>query len=102
MSLADSYFPLDIASNTAITQENTGPGGVYARIEEQGLQLTRYEEQLKARMPTPEETRSLNLPSGTPVLDLIRVAYAGDRAVEVLISVVAADKHVFHYTFSAD
>jgi transposase len=72
-------------------------GGVYARIEEQGLQLTRYEEELKARMPTPDETRSLNLASGTPVLDLIRVAYAGDRAVEVLVSVVAADKHVFHY-----
>jgi GntR family transcriptional regulator len=102
MSLADSYFPLDIARGTAITQENTGPGGVYARIEEQGLQLTRYEEELKARMPTPDETRSLNLASGIPVLDLIRVAYIGDRAVEVLVSVVAADKHVFHYAFPAD
>jgi GntR family transcriptional regulator len=102
MSLADSYFPLDIAKGTAIRQEDTGPGGVYARIEEQGLRLTRYEEELKARMPTPDEIRSLHLPSGTPVLDLIRVAYAGDRPVEVLVSVVAADKHVFHYVFPAD
>jgi hypothetical protein len=30
------------------------------------------------------------------------LAYAGDRAVEVLVSVVAADTHVFHYTFPAD
>ena len=102
MSLADSYFPLDIAEGTAIMRENSGPGGVYARIEEQGLLLTRFEEELQARMPTPDEAHSLQLAPGVPVLDLVRTAYAGDRAVEVLVSVAAADKHIFHYAFPAE
>ena len=102
MSLADSYFPLDLARGSAIAREDTGPGGVYSRIEEQGYRLTGFEEELSARMPTPEEAHSLDLPAGVPVLDLIRIAHADDRPVEVLVSVVAADKHVFHYAVPAD
>jgi hypothetical protein len=51
--------------------------------------------------PTPDEIRSLDFVARLPVLDLIRTAYSDDRAVEVLISVAAADKHVFHYDFPA-
>ncbi|MGH8932283.1 MAG: GntR family transcriptional regulator [Egibacteraceae bacterium] len=102
MSLADSYFPLDIAEGTAIMREDSGPGGVHSRIEEQGILLTRFEEELQARMPTPDEAHSLHLAPGVPVLDLVRTAYAGDRAVEILVSVAAGDKHVFHYAFPAE
>ena len=75
---------------------------MYSRIEEQGHRLTSFEEEFSARMPTPDEAHSLDLPTGVPVLDLIRIAHAGDRAVEVLVSVIAADKHVFHYAVPAD
>ena len=53
-------------------------------------------------MPTPEEIRDLDLSPRTPVLDLIRTAFSDDRPVEVLVSVVAADKHLFHYIIPAD
>ncbi len=33
---AVSYIPLDIATGTAITEPNPGPGGIYARLEEAG------------------------------------------------------------------
>ncbi len=43
-------------------------------------------------MPTPEETRALNLPPGVPVFRLVRTAYDTDgRAVEVCDTTMAAD-----------
>ena len=74
---------------------------MYARLEEAGHTLTRFTEELSFRMPTPEEARGLYLGTGVPVVDLIRVAYAGDEPVEVFLSVLAGDKHVFQYGFDA-
>ena len=77
---------------TPMTEENPGPGGVYARIEESGHTLQRFTEDVAARMPTPEEVKALRLPPGTPVLTLVRVAYDSDgRAVEVCDTVMSAD-----------
>ncbi len=33
---AVSYIPVDLAKGTPITDPNPGPGGIYARLEEQG------------------------------------------------------------------
>lgn len=102
MQLADSYFLRHMAAGTRITQEDTGPGGVYARLEERGHRLTRFTEDLSFRMPTPGEVRSLDLAGGVPVVDLVRVAYAGEQPVEIFVSVLAGDKHVFSYEIPAD
>jgi len=99
--LADSYFKPDMVRGTLITQQETGPGGVYARLEEAGHTLTRFTEELAARMPTPEEARGLQLGAGVPVVDLVRVAYSGQEPVEVFVSVLAGDRHVFQYEFDA-
>jgi GntR family transcriptional regulator len=98
MQLADSYIPATIARGTALMQIDSGPGGTYARIEDRGHRLTKAREELKARMPTPEERRLLELDPGVPVVTLIRTAYDSDgKPVEVFDSVVAADKHQFVY-----
>jgi GntR family transcriptional regulator len=102
MQLADSYFLRHVAAGTRIMQEDTGPGGIYARLEEQGYQLSRFTEELSFRMPTPDELRSLDLTGGVPVVALIRVAYSGEQPVEVFVSVLAGDKHVFSYEIPAD
>lgn len=98
---ADSYFLTDMVRGTQITEQNSGPGGVYARLEEHGHTLTRIVEELAFRMPTPEEARGLHLGSGVPVIDLTRTAYADDQPVEVFIAVMAGDKHTFIYEFAA-
>src|SRR5688572_24959211 len=36
---AVSYIPLDLAEGTPIAEQDTGPGGIYARMEEAGHQL---------------------------------------------------------------
>ena len=64
---ADSYFKADMVRGTQITQEQSGPGGVYARLEDAGHKLTRFTVELAFRMPTPEEARGAG-PLGQRVL----------------------------------
>ena len=101
LQLADSYLPLDIAE-ARIREADAGPGGTYARIEEHGHTLTRFEEQHWPRPATEDERRQLGLQPGEHVIELHRVAYAGDRAVECFISAMAADRHRFEYDVAAD
>ena len=75
VELATSYLPMSLVKGTAITHKNPGPGGIYARLEELGHPLARFTEEVSARMPTPEEVRSLRLEAGTPVFGLLRTAY---------------------------
>jgi GntR family transcriptional regulator len=98
--LADSYLPMDIATGK-IREMDSGSGGTYARIEEQGNLLTHFTEDLSFRMPSPYEARLLQLDAGVPVIDLTRVAYAGSRAVECFTSVIAGDKYSIEYRIKA-
>lgn len=102
VEIATSYLPWDLAHGTPITKKNPGPGGIYARLEESGHRLARFTEDVAARMPTPEEARSLRLSSGTPVFGLLRTAYDEEgRAVEVCDTVMAADRFVLSYELPA-
>jgi GntR family transcriptional regulator len=102
LEIATSYIPWALAEGTAMVESNPGPGGIYARIEEKGRRLGRFAEEVTARMPTAEEARALALPTGTPVLHLIRTAYdADDQAVEVCDTVMAADRYVLSYELPA-
>jgi GntR family transcriptional regulator len=99
--LADSYYRLKDVRGTRIMQEDTGPGGGYARLEERGLRLRRFREEIAIRMPTPEEQRGLQLGPGIPVAELHRIAYTDDRPIEVFRSIMAGNSHVFAYEFDA-
>ena len=99
--LADSYYPLAIAEKCPrITEEDTGPGGGFARIEETGHILARIREELSVRMPTGPESVALKLPEGTPVVELNRTAIdTNGEPVEVMIAVIAGDMITFNYEF---
>lgn len=99
---ATSYIPASFAQGTKIEQTDTGPGGIYARLEEAGHTLARFTEEVGARMPTPEERRALQLPAGAPVLTVVRTAYdTNDAAVEVCDTVKVASAYLLEYDFSA-
>jgi GntR family transcriptional regulator len=99
---AISYIPLDIARGTAITDPNPGPGGIYARLEEAGHTLDHFDEEIRSRMPLPDEARALRLSPGVPVFHLIRTAYnTKGRAVEVCDTIMAADSYVLAYSLPA-
>ena len=102
METAVSYIPADLAKGTPIADPNPGPGGIYARLEEQGHTLARFTEDVSARMPTPGETRVLGLRPGVPVFHLVRTAYDLDGlAVEVCDTVMAADAYQLSYELPA-
>lgn len=101
VEMASSYIPMDIAEGTKIMQADTGPGGIYARMEDEGFVFQRYDEDVSARLPTEEEVRLLGLPSGSPVLHISRSAIANDRVVEVCETVMDAAAFVLSYSLPA-
>jgi GntR family transcriptional regulator len=99
--LADSYYPLSITAKVPrIKEEDTGPGGGFARLEEAGYTLARIREELSVRMPSGPETVTLKLPEGTPVVELTRTTYddTGDP-IEVFLATIAGDMITFEYDF---
>lgn len=99
---ATSYIPADIARGTPIAEPNPGPGGIYARLEDLGHTLSRFTEDVQARMPTRDEVRVLGLAPGVPVFRLIRTAFDADgRAVEICDTIMAADAYMLSYELPA-
>jgi GntR family transcriptional regulator len=100
--LSVSYLPAGIAAGTMMEYQDAGPGGIYARLRELGHAPARFREDLRARMPEPEEAERLALPPGTPVVDVIRTAYTADgQIVEVNEMTADASSYVFRYDFDA-
>jgi len=100
--LARSWLPAAITAGTAIAQPDTGPGGTYARLADLGHAPARFREDLRSRMPQPEETERLDIAAGTPVVDVVRLAVDADGTpVEVSEMTADASAYVFRYEFSA-
>ena len=100
--LSVSYLPAELAAGTMMEYPNPGPGGIYARLGETGHAPARFREDLRARMPEPEEASRRSLPPGTPVVDLVRTAYSADQlAVEVSEMIADASAYIFRYDFDA-
>ncbi|MFH8379076.1 MULTISPECIES: GntR family transcriptional regulator [Streptomyces] len=73
--LATSYLPASVARGTRLEEANTGPGGIYDRLEEMGHRPLRWDVGISACMPSPEEAEALNLPAdvGIPLLRVVRL-----------------------------
>jgi GntR family transcriptional regulator len=100
--LADSYYPVDIAGGSRLESPTKIAGGSVAALARLGYAPERHAEEVTARMPTPEERRSLNLGGGVPVIRLLRTTYAADdRPVEVTDMLLAADRHALMYDLPA-
>ncbi|WP_017598588.1 GntR family transcriptional regulator [Nocardiopsis lucentensis] len=103
METATSYIPWDIAEETPeLFEDNPGPGGIYARLEDHGRVLEEFLEEVSARLATKEESSELALSAGAPVIELVRSAYGVDgRVLEVCATVMAADRFVLEYRIPA-
>jgi DNA-binding GntR family transcriptional regulator len=91
LQLATSYLRAELVRGTQLEQVDTGPGGIYDRLEEMGHML-HWHETISARMPLPAEIRALSLSPGTPLLRILRVAFnQDDEPLEVNDTRMSAD-----------
>lgn len=102
MQLVDGYYDFDLVAGTPIAEPRLIRGGVNAVLEDPTgpirRRIVQFVEDLDVRMPTPDETEQLEIPSGVPIARVIRTAYdSSGKALEVLVSLVPCDRHVFRY-----
>ncbi|RKT16133.1 GntR family transcriptional regulator [Streptomyces sp. 1114.5] len=100
--LSTSYLPAGLVAGTAITREDTGPGGTYARLAEIGAKPVHFREEVRSRMPSTEESTRLELSAGTPVILICRTAFADEgQVVELNEMILDAASYVLEYDFDA-
>ncbi|MGH3813735.1 MAG: UTRA domain-containing protein [Pseudonocardiaceae bacterium] len=81
----------------------TGPGGIYARLEEAGYQLDHFVERVTCRVASDAESSALHLNRGSPVLAVTRTAYdTNGTPVETNDMVLAGDRYELIYELPAD
>lgn len=105
MQFVDGYYDLNLAAGTPIAEPKRIRGGVHSVIEDPDgpirRRIVQFVEELDIRMPTPDEAKQLEIPSGVPLARVLRTAYdSGGSAVEVLDSRVPCDRHVFRYVIN--
>ncbi|MFJ2636445.1 GntR family transcriptional regulator [Streptomyces sp. NPDC087422] len=100
--LAKSYLSAEMVAGSAITQEDTGPGGTYARLAELGYKPVHFREEIRSRMPSTDEAKRLSLTMGTPVILVVRTAFADEgRAVEINEMTLDSASYILEYDFDA-
>lgn len=94
--LSTSYFPGTIAIGTPLMEERDValPGGILHAI---GHPQRHVRDEIRVRMPTPEESTSLDLPPGTPVAEHVRIGFGDDGPVRAMVTIAPGDRHVLVY-----
>ncbi|MGH8917630.1 MAG: GntR family transcriptional regulator [Actinomycetes bacterium] len=89
-----SYLPLEVAGGTFLEEPHVVPKALFLCVEDlTGRRYTRARDQWIARMPTADETNTLELPTGAPVMHVIHIARDEDGVVlEVSESIWPADR----------
>ncbi|MBT2429425.1 GntR family transcriptional regulator [Streptomyces sp. ISL-112] len=100
--MADSYIPADLAQGAPIADEDTGKGGIYARLADIGHGPVRFKEEVRTRMPLLAEASLLRLQPGTPVICVLRSAFDEDgRTVEINDMVLDGGSYILDYVVDA-
>ncbi|MEU4501411.1 GntR family transcriptional regulator [Streptomyces sp. NPDC024089] len=103
VELAASYYPLDIAHGTAMTERRKIPGGTPTLLAELGHPPRLGVDRVSARVPTQDQYQALRLPGGLPVLRTLRVVYSDDeRPIEATVMVKAGHLYELQYEFAAE
>ncbi|MFF8535343.1 GntR family transcriptional regulator [Streptomyces sp. NPDC015532] len=94
-----TWIPWSIAEGTGLLQEEVPHQyGIHGILEEKGHVMTRINDEITARMPTPEEVRYLSLPSGVPVIEVAHTSLDQDgEPYELTRFVMRADMNGLSY-----
>ena len=99
MQRVTTWIPWPIAEGTGLLQDVVPhPYGIHGVLEDQGHRMARIQEDVSARMPTPDERDRLALPPGVPVLDVLHTSVDQDgKAYELTLFVLRADLSGLRY-----
>jgi GntR family transcriptional regulator len=101
VQLATAWIPADLAELAGLTERDTGPGGMWARLADVGHAPTGpAAEEWELRPATPDELERLQLPAAARVLEGIRVVRdASGRAVDASVMVLAEGAYRLIFAF---
>jgi GntR family transcriptional regulator len=98
VQLANTYIPWSIAEGSRFFEEVPEAGGIFAHFEHLGHRLVRFQEDVSARMPSPDEVKALYLGRGIPVIEVLHTSIDQDRAAfEVTQFILPADRNVLTF-----
>jgi GntR family transcriptional regulator len=102
VQLSMSYIRLDLVTKLPILREvNTGPGGMYSRMEEIGYRV-HFEESVTCRLPHGHEQEKLEINANQPVLVLWRRCYdQRDHILDLTHRIVVGDRHELIYRYDS-
>ncbi len=103
LQVVTTYLHWSDAEGTPLLQPETGPGGIFSRLEERGHTMTSGQEEVIARMASHDEAQTLDLPPGVPVLDVLHTSLDQDgEPFEVSRFVHRADRAGLVYNFPVE
>jgi GntR family transcriptional regulator len=99
VQVSDSYLPYDLVAGTRVEDpaSEPWPGGTIAQLGSLGVHVTEIAEDVATRAPRPEEAQDLLLGPGTPVFEVTRIMFAGERPVVASTIVIAGDRYLLSY-----
>lgn len=101
--IAQSYVPWEIADGTAMINEDTGPGGLYARLEEAGHRLWRFREHVSVHAPDESIRKLLQLDDDDTVTRVLREAFdTTGMVIEICDTVMASHRTTLVYEMSPE
>jgi len=102
VQLSTSYIRQDVADELPILREtDTGPGGMYSRMEEIGYRL-HFEETVTCRLPDEREQKQLEITPAQPVLVLWRRCYdQHGRILDLTHRVIVGEHHELVYRYDS-
>jgi GntR family transcriptional regulator len=97
VSIQASYYPYDLANGTKIMEPRPVAAGIVQVLAELGHIQVGHRDELTAEMPSRDESTSLNLRRGVPVLKHWRTAYSASRPIRATFTLFAADRNRLVY-----
>ncbi|HUZ27427.1 MAG TPA: GntR family transcriptional regulator [Streptosporangiaceae bacterium] len=90
--LINSYFPTDLAGDTALAQAGLIPQGSIKLLAELGHEQAGFVDEIGARMPDTRELSFFRLSTGMPVIVVNRTSYSKDRPIRLTRYIYRGDR----------
>lgn len=100
--LAISRYPRTLTRDTAIEQQDTGPGGVLSRLEDAGHTIAGHTERVTLHRANAAEAAALQLPVGSACLRIQRTTRSDTGRILEINAMTLVDRYALLYEIRGD